>query len=350
MENKTFLITGGYGFIGSALIRQLLKLENVKIINIDNLTYASNLRALGKPSKDQYKHYKTDICDFLSLKNILNEINPNFVIHLAAETHVDRSIDGPDKFISTNIQGTYNLLKCSYNFWSNLAGDKKKKFKFIHISTDEVYGSLKKGQKQFTENNPYEPNSPYSASKASSDHLVKSWNKTYNFPSIITNTCNNYGPWQFPEKLIPLTIKKCLSQESIPLFGSGLQIRDWIHVEDHVSGILKVLEKGVLGEKYNIGSDNEIQNIDVVSSICNILNKKLPSNLDYNSLIVKVTDRPGHDFRYGINNSKILQLGWTPKYTWSSGLESTIDWYLSNKVFFDDSMKNNYSGERLGKI
>ncbi len=350
MNNKTFLITGGYGFIGSALIRKLLNFKNVKVINIDNLTYASNLKSIGNPDEKKYKHIEIDICNLLSVKDVLDKINPDFVIHLAAETHVDRSIDGPDKFISTNVLGTYNLLKCCYNYWSSLSGKKKSSFKFIHVSTDEVYGSLKKGEKQFTENDSYQPNSPYSASKASSDHLVFSWNRTYNFPSMITNTCNNYGPWQFPEKLIPLTIKKCLSLENIPIYGSGLQIRDWIHVEDHISGILKVLEKGGIGEKYNIGSNNEIQNIDVVSSICDILNKKFPSEVDYNSLILKVSDRPGHDFRYGIDNSKITKLGWKPKYTWSSGLVSTIEWYLENKAFFDDSILKNYSGERLGKI
>jgi dTDP-glucose 4,6-dehydratase len=350
LKNKTILVTGGYGFIGSALIRRVLNDTNANIINIDKLTYASNVNSLGEVDSKKYQHHQIDICDFVSLNDVILNTSPDSVIHLAAETHVDRSIDGPDDFISTNICGTYNLLKSCHNYWSAMNGDKKNNFRFIHVSTDEVYGSLGEDDKQFDENHCYSPNSPYSASKASSDHLVSSWNKTYNFPSIITNTCNNYGPWQFPEKLIPLVIEKCLSLNDIPVYGNGMQVRDWIHVDDHVTGILQVLDYGNLGDKYNIGSNNELRNIQVVRDICDILNKINPANIDYNSLIKEVSDRPGHDFRYGINNKRMLELGWLPDYDWKSGLYSTIEWYLQNKSFLSDSHSNSYSGERLGKI
>ena len=350
MKNKTILITGGYGFIGSSLIRELLKISNLRIVNIDKLTYAANINSLKFSDKNNYEHYELDICDNSSITEVFEKTKPDFVIHLAAETHVDRSIDGPDNFISTNICGTYNLLKVSYDYWKNLNNQKKDDFRFLHVSTDEVYGSLGAKDKPFNENDPYSPNSPYSASKASSDHLVSAWGKTYDLPVLITNTCNNYGPWQFPEKLIPLCISKCLLLENIPIYGDGLQVRDWIYVDDHVSGILTILKNGEIGEKYNIGSNCEITNINVVKDICKILNDKLPGEIDYSSLIKKVKDRPGHDFRYAINNKKILKLGWIPKYNWEEGLSKTIEWYLENKTFLDESFKKKYSGERLGKI
>ena len=350
MIRKTIVVTGGYGFIGSAVIRQLIREDKYNIINIDKLTYASNKKSINTKSLKNYKHHKIDLCNFSYLDRVIKKYSPDYVINLAAETHVDRSIDGPDFFINTNINGSYNLLKSCYKLWRNYDKKKKNNFRFIHVSTDEVYGSLKRGDNKFTEKSQYKPNSPYSASKAASDHLVLSWNKTYDFPSIVTNTCNNYGPWQFPEKLIPLVINKCLLLQKIPVYGNGLQVRDWIHVDDHVLGILKVLSKGRIGEKYNIGSNNELRNIDVINHICETLQVFAPSKIKYKSLITKVPDRPGHDFRYAIDNSKIKNLGWHPKYKWNDGLRLTIEWYLSNKFFLENTNKHSYSGERLGRL
>ena len=350
MVKKKIIVTGGYGFIGSAIIRHLIKDNKYKIINIDKLTYASNKKSINTKNLKNYNHHKIDLCNFYSLDRIIKKYSPDYVINLAAETHVDRSIDGPDLFINTNINGCYNLLKSCYNLWKKYEKKKRDNFRFIHVSTDEVYGSLNRGDDKFTENSQYKPNSPYSASKAASDHLVLSWNKTYGFPSIVTNTCNNYGPWQFPEKLIPLVINKCLLSQKIPVYGNGLQIRDWIHVDDHVSGILNVLLKGRVGQKYNIGSNNELRNIDVINDICKNLQSFVPSKIKYKSLITKVPDRPGHDFRYAIDNSKTIKLGWLPRYKWNDGLRLTIEWYLSNKFFLDSSNKDSYSGERLGKL
>ncbi len=350
-RKKRVLITGGYGFIGSSFIRNLSKNENYIIGNIDKLTYSSNLNSLEKvTNKNNYTFFQEDICNKESIREIILSFEPNYIIHLAAETHVDRSIDGPEVFLKTNILGTYNLLNSSKEYYEKINDKDKKDFKFLLVSTDEVYGSLEPNQSKFTENNPYLPNSPYSASKASADHLARAWHSTYNLPILITNTSNNYGPWQFPEKLIPLTISKCLNNQKIPIFGNGQQIRDWIFVDDHVNGILSVLDKGVIGEKYNIGSNNEKMNIEVVKDICNILDKKIPSKNTYSNLIEFVDDRPGHDHRYALNNSKIEKIGWKPNYNWSEGLNETIDWYINNQDYLNKDSSMFYSGERLGTI
>ncbi len=351
MSKKVYLITGGCGFIGSCLIRELLKDDNTKVINIDKLSYASNPSAIGDVSKDNYIFYQEDISDRNSITNIIKDHNPHYIINLAAESHVDRSIDGPEVFIKSNITGTFNILDLSYQYWLNLGEDLKSEFKFIHVSTDEVYGTLNANEKPFIEESAYKPNNPYSASKASSDHLVRAWNETYNFPSIITNTTNNYGPWQFYEKLIPLVITKCLNGQPIPVYGDGKQVRDWIHVEDHVNGILTVLSNGSAGEKYNIGNNNEIENIAVVNAICNLLDDLLSFEKGHhNKLIQFVKDRPGHDQRYALNNKKVLALGWKPQIKWDDGIKSTVEWYLKNKNYLNPKDKESYSGERLGTI
>lgn len=351
MNSKTYLITGGCGFIGSCLVRELSKSKNNYIINIDKLTYASNTLSTGDIAAANYTLYKEDIVDDLVVDKIFKKTKPNYVIHLAAESHVDRSIDSPKSFIDTNVIGTYNMLNSSYNLWKENSTKEKKEFKFIMVSTDEVYGSLRPQEAKFNEDTHYKPNSPYAASKASSDHLVRAWNKTYGLPSVITNTSNNYGPWQFPEKLIPLVISKCLNNISIPIYGNGLQIRDWIHVEDHVSGLLFALKNGKNGEKYNIGSDNELTNIEVVKTICDILDDLKPvKNFNYSELITFVDDRPGHDTRYAINSSKINKLGWKSKITWKDGIRDTVIWYLSNQDLMYNSKSTVYYGERLGKI
>lgn len=351
MNNKTFLITGGCGFIGSCLIRELSKSKNNYIVNIDKLTYASNTLSIGHLEDKNYTFYKEDITDEAIVEKIFKKTNPDYVIHLAAESHVDRSIDSPKSFIDTNVIGTYNLLNSSYNYWKSVEEEEKKSFKFIMVSTDEVYGSLKPKEDKFNEETSYKPNSPYAASKASSDHLVRAWNTTYGLPTIITNTSNNYGPWQFPEKLIPLVIGKCLNNTNIPVYGDGKQIRDWIHVEDHVSGLLFVLRHGKSGEKYNIGSNNELTNIDVVKTICEILDELKPvKDFNYSKLITYVDDRPGHDTRYAIDSSKINELGWRSNITWMNGIRETILWYLNNQDIKYNSESKIYSGERLGKL
>ena len=348
-KKKTILVTGGCGFIGTNLIRKLLSDKSNNIINIDKLSYASNLNALSDIETNNYNLIKIDLSNAKAIEKEIFKAKPDCIFHLAAETHVDRSIDSPDAFIASNIIGTYNLLTSTYKYWTKLSKIKKNAFRYIHISTDEVYGSLKKTEKSFDEINRYKPNSPYSASKASADHLVRAWYKTYGLPSIITNTCNNYGPFQFPEKLIPLVITKCINNNNIPVYGNGKQIRDWIFVDDHVSALLTVLRKGKVGNQYNIGSSSEIENIKVVKDICKIFDSISPKKSKYSTLIKLVKDRPGHDFRYAINNKKILSLGWKPKTHWLKGLEKTVTWYLNNRDYLKIK-SNNYSGERLGKL
>jgi len=349
--SKKYLITGGCGFIGSCLVRNLLKKGEI-VINIDKLTYASNKDSVGEENLDNYRLIDSDINTPNLISKILKETKPNYIIHLAAESHVDRSIDKPDDFINSNILGTYNMLKSSYEYWIQLEDTIKNQFRFIYVSTDEVYGSIDDLEKTFDEKSPIKPNSPYAASKASGDLLTRAWFKTYNLPTIITNSSNNYGIWQFPEKLIPLVLKKCLKNEKIPIYGNGEQIRDWINVEDNTEGILEVLKKGKIGSNYNIGSGNEISNIELVKLICTIIQKFEPKTSGfYHDLIDFVDDRPAHDFRYALNTKKInVEIGWKPKILFKDGLAETIRWYLNNKSWLFNEVEERYSGQRLGKI
>ena len=347
-----FLITGGAGFIGSAVIRELINNTTHSVINLDKLTYAGNLQSLESVSNsDRYIFEKVDICDTKEVKRVFETHKPDIVMHLAAESHVDRSIDDADDFIQTNIVGTYILLEKAKEYFSRLDDDKKDIFRFHHISTDEVYGDLDGTDDLFTETTPYSPSSPYSASKASSDHLVRAWQRTYNFPTLITNCSNNYGSFHFPEKLIPLVILNALDNKSLPIYGKGDQIRDWLFVDDHARALIKVATQGNIGETYNIGGHNEKKNIEVVETICSILDKKVPKDRPYKDLITFVKDRPGHDIRYAIDASKIAKdLGWKPEETFESGLEKTVDWYLNNKEWWSSVLDGSYQRERLGQI
>ena len=344
------LVTGGLGFIGSALIRHLIANTKHKILNIDNETYAAMPEALAQIENDEdYAFEKIDITSEKSLKQAFTIFKPDAVIHLAAESHVDRSIDAPAEFMKTNIIGTYNLLQASRDTWSSSSEGKR----FLHVTTDEVFGSLKQKDKPFTEENKYYPNSPYAASKASSDHLVRAWYKTYNLPILVTNCSNNYGPYQFPEKLIPLMIINALSNKPLPVYGKGNQIRDWLYVEDHVLALVKVLEEGAIGETYNIGGCNEKTNLEVVQMICVLLDKLAPNYLNnigsFQELITFTTDRPGHDQRYAIDPSKITQkLDWLPKETFESGIHKTVQWYLNNQPWWSSILKTTYQSQRLG--
>ena len=352
MRPKKLLITGGAGFIGSALIRHIINDTNHSIVNIDKLTYAGNLESIMSiQNNKRYFFEKIDICDSIAIDSIFNLYQPDIIINLAAETHVDRSIDNSSEFIKTNILGTYNLLEVARRYFSGLIGDKKNFFRFHHVSTDEVYGDLKKNSDFFTEKTPYSPSSPYSATKASSDHLARAWYRTYKLPTLITNCSNNYGPYQFPEKLIPLMILKALNGESLPIYGNGKQVRDWLYVDDHAKALLLVALNGVIGETYNIGGHNEIQNIEVVRTICNILDELKPSKHDgikkYEQLIAHVEDRAGHDKRYAIDASKIAnELNWEPKEDFSSGIKKTVEWYLKNKDWYESISKTIYTGQR----
>ena len=342
------LVTGGAGFIGSAVIRHIIDNTNDEVINVDKLTYAGNLQTLESiQDSKRYKFEKVDICDRQELDRVFSSHKPDVVMHLAAESHVDRSISGPSEFVNTNIIGTYNLLEAARNYWESLDQKSQSIFRFHHISTDEVYGDLlhpddlKSNDSNhnlplFTENTPYSPSSPYSASKASSDHLVRAWFKTYDFPTIITNCSNNYGPFHFPEKLIPLVIIKALHGKELPIYGKGEQIRDWLYVDDHARALYLVLTKGQIGETYNIGGHNEKRNIDVVASICKILDKLVPKDECYSNQISFVRDRPGHDRRYAIDAKKIEKdLGWVPLESFESGLQKTVEWYLNNKAWWN---------------
>jgi len=350
------LVTGGAGFIGSAFIRFVLRNTEFNVLNVDALTYAGNLESLKDiESNPRYKFKRIDICDYKNLSSTFINFKPNLIVHFAAESHVDRSIDSPMNFLNTNIIGTFNLLEISRNYYHSLNDSQKPSFRFHHVSTDEVYGDLEPDQEAFSETNPYLPSSPYSASKASSDHFVRAWKRTYGLPVVITNCSNNYGPYQFPEKLIPLVINNAINFKEIPIYGSGLQIRDWLYVDDHVSGILKAALDGDIGETYNIGGNNELTNIDVVKKICNYLDKYKPSHNEriknYHELISYVPDRVGHDSRYAINSSKIYnELSWRPVETFDTGLEKTIDWYLENKDWSDRIYQRNFNGERMGLL
>ena len=351
--NKKILVTGGAGFIGSALVRFLLKETDNKVVNLDCLTYAGNLNSIPKKiiNNDKYVFEKINICNKTLLKKVFSKYEPDFVMHLAAESHVDRSISNPEQFINTNILGTYNLLECAYEQWSSFGKIDNKKHRFHHISTDEVYGELLDKDPSFSEKSPYKPNSPYSASKASSDLLVRAWGKTYKFPYVITNCSNNYGPYHFPEKLIPLSIIKALKGESLPVYGKGNQIRDWLYVDDHVKALYKVVTQSENNQTFNIGGNNELRNIDVVNKICLVLDElidKKPNNIKkFSELISFVDDRPGHDFRYAIDNTKIKNiLKWEPFETFDSGLRKTIMWYLENEKWWQSILDGSYINDR----
>ena len=345
------LITGGAGFIGSALVRYLIDQTQHVALNLDKLTYAGNLDSLAQLTQHpRHIFIQADICDALTLDKIFSEHRPDAVMHLAAESHVDRSIDGPGEFIQTNLVGTYTLLQSVLGYWRALPDHAKKTFRFHHISTDEVYGTLG-DTGLFTETTPYAPNSPYSASKAGSDHLVRAWHHTYGLPMVITNCSNNYGPFQFPEKLIPLMILNALDGKPLPVYGKGENIRDWLFVDDHVRALLLVLEKGRVGEQYNIGGLNERKNMEVVETLCALLDECLPESRHrpHRQWVQFVTDRPGHDARYAIDASKIQrELGWRPLESFETGLRKTVQWYLDNRLWCERIQSGSYRGERLG--
>jgi dTDP-glucose 4,6-dehydratase len=366
MQNKKIMVTGGAGFIGSAVIRHLINGTEYSVVNVDKLTYAGNLESLKSiSSHERYAFEQVDICDATELQRVFNEHQPDIVMHLAAESHVDRSIDGPSEFIQTNIVGTYTLLEQARAYWNNLEEDKKSCFRFHHISTDEVYGDLPHPGEQsgklplFTEQTAYAPSSPYSASKAGSDHLVRAWQRTYGLPTLVTNCSNNYGPYHFPEKLIPLIILNALEGKPLPVYGKGNQIRDWLYVVDHARALVLVATTGRVGETYNIGGHNEKQNIDVVKTICELLEELAPKNRHsraggnqdgFASLIIFVTDRAGHDVRYAIDASKIAkELNWTPQETFESGIRKTVQWYLDNQEWCAHVHDGSYQRERLGR-
>lgn len=347
------LITGGAGFIGSSVIRHIIKNTEDQVINVDKLTYAGNLESLADVSASpRYTFEYVDVCDNDELKRIFREHQPDAVMHLAAESHVDRSIDGPAEFIETNIVGTYTLLEVARDYWQQLSGQQKEDFRFHHISTDEVYGDLAGTIDLFLETTPYAPSSPYSASKASADHLVRAWQRTYGLPTVITNCSNNYGPYHFPEKLIPLVILNALEGKPLPIYGKGDQVRDWLYVDDHARALYIVITKGVAGETYNIGGHNEKQNIDVVRQICAILDRLQPRPAgSYTELIAFVDDRPGHDLRYAIDAGKIQrELDWVPQETFESGIQSTVMWYLANLDWCRRVQDGSYQRERLGVL
>lgn len=348
------LVTGGAGFIGSAVIRHLILDTNHSVLNVDNLTYAGNLESVAPVADSpRYQFAHADICNASQMSQLLTQFRPDVIMHLAAESHVDRSIDGPAAFIHTNIIGTYTLLEAARQYWTNLELADQTSFRFHHISTDEVYGDLDGTDQLFVESTPYAPSSPYSASKASSDHLVRAWHRTYGLPALITNCSNNYGPYHFPEKLIPHVILNALKGKPLPIYGKGDQIRDWLYVEDHARALVQVATTGKVGETYNIGGHNEKQNLEVVQSICTILEELAPHKPEginrYTDLITYVTDRPGHDKRYAIDASKIAdELGWQPQETFETGLRKTVVWYLENTDWWERVLSGDYRLDRIG--
>ncbi|MBR0797189.1 dTDP-glucose 4,6-dehydratase [Bradyrhizobium jicamae] len=350
-DRSTLFVTGGAGFIGSAVIRHLLETTDVSIVNIDKLTYASSLDSIPQagPQSARYGLARTDICDGEALRGLFARYRPQGVIHLAAESHVDRSIDGPQEFIRTNITGTFTLLQEALRHWRALTPQARASFRLLHVSTDEVFGSLG-AHGAFTERSPYAPNSPYSASKAASDHLVRAWCETYELPCLISNCSNNYGPYQFPEKLIPHMIIKALAGETLPVYGDGRQVRDWLHVEDHARALYTILRHGRIGETYNVGGRNERTNLDVVEQVCRLLDRLQPSNQgEHRRLISFVADRPGHDRRYAIDASKLERdLGWRAQENFDSGLDKTVRWYLANRAWWQSILTSGYDAERRG--
>ncbi len=350
------LVTGGAGFIGSAVVRHLVENTNHTVGNVDKLTYAGNLDSVAKISNsDRYHFYHVDICNPAALDAVFSKFQPDAIMHLAAESHVDRSIDGPAAFVETNIVGTYTLLEAARSYWQGLPAERQLAFRFLHVSTDEVYGDLHGIDDLFTESTPYAPSSPYSASKASSDHLVRAWHRTYGLPALVTNCSNNYGPYHFPEKLIPHMILNALAGKPLPVYGDGNQIRDWLYVEDHARALVKVVAEGVVGETYNIGGHNEKRNIEVVRTLCSLLeelaaNQKTVGVARYEDLITFVKDRPGHDVRYAIDASKIeRELDWKPEETFETGLRKTVLWYLNNREWWQRVLNDDYQLGRLGE-
>jgi len=344
------LITGGCGFIGGALVRRLLREPDVRVLNLDKVTYAANPDALSTVARDgRYEHARVDICDASAVAAALQRFQPEAVLHLAAESHVDRSIDSPQIFLETNVLGTFQMLQAARRHRDQLKGAARDDFRFVHISTDEVFGSLSMSDPPFVETTPYSPNSPYSASKAASDHLVRAWRHTYGLPILVVNCSNNYGPWQFPEKLIPLIITKLVDRQPLPVYGRGENIRDWLFVDDHAEALLTVLRRGLVGETYVVGGRAERQNIDVVRTLCALMDKRRPEHSPHERLISYVTDRPGHDLRYAIAPDHIeTQLGWRPSVTFEQGIERTLDWYLANEPWWRGILASRYDGARLG--
>lgn len=354
MALKRILVTGGAGFIGSAVVRHIIEATRDSVVVVDKLTYAGNLESLAViADSERYAFEQVDICDRVALDRVFAQYQPDVVMHLAAESHVDRSIDGPAAFIETNVVGTYTMLEAARHYWQPLDAEKKRSFRFHHISTDEVYGDLHGTDDLFTETTPYAPSSPYSASKASSDHLVRAWLRTYGLPTLVTNCSNNYGPYHFPEKLIPLVILNAVAGKPLPVYGNGAQVRDWLYVEDHARALYQVVTEGVVGETYNIGGHNERKNIEVVHTICDLLEELAPNKPQgvekYRDLITYVKDRPGHDMRYAIDAGKIdRELGWHPQETFESGIRKTVSWYLNNETWWRRVQDGSYAGERLG--